>query len=80
MRIAETEIRRCHHDLFKNDDEAMRSAAAAALRYSETLPNVDYAIPEASPIAKGTGRRVPAAGIRQFPGNGRDHADENLGV
>ena len=68
MAMAETEIHRCHHDLFKNDDEPMRVAAQAALKYSETLPNDCFAIPEASPNARGTGRAPPADGIKQFPG------------
>jgi alkylation response protein AidB-like acyl-CoA dehydrogenase len=70
MQMAESEIRRCHHDLFRNDDDSMKLAAEAALRYSETLPNDEFAIPEASPNAKGTGRRPPVTGIKQFPGDG----------
>jgi hypothetical protein len=49
----------------------MKQAAQAALQYSDTLPNDEFAIPESSPIAKGTGRRLPQAGIKQFPGDGR---------
>jgi alkylation response protein AidB-like acyl-CoA dehydrogenase len=74
MEMAAAEIRRCHREIFDNEDESMKLAAQAALRYSETLPNDAFAIPEASPVAKGTGRKVPQAGIKQFPGDGQRDA------
>jgi len=46
----------------------MLAAAAAALKYSETLPNELFTIPEKSPVAAGTGRRPKQDGIKQFPG------------
>ena len=67
--MAATEVRRCFHDLAHNDDESMLAAASAALKYSEQLPNGRFAIPEASPVARGTGRRPPQDGIKQFPGD-----------
>jgi hypothetical protein len=68
MAVAETEIRRCFRDLFENDDDAMLTAAKAALAYSDELPNAKYAIPESSPNARGTGRELKQDGIKQFPG------------
>lgn len=69
MAMAASEIRQCHHALFDHNDDTMKSAAQAALAYSQTLPNDSFAIPEASPVARGTGRVAPREGIRQF-GNG----------
>lgn len=66
MDMAKTEIERCFHDLFENDDDAMRAAAQAAMRYSEQLPNCEFAIPESSPNAKGTGRIAKLDGINNF--------------
>jgi hypothetical protein len=76
MDMAEREIGDCFRRLFEHDDEAMRTAAEAALRYSATLPNGDFVIPEKSPVAQGTGRTPDRAAIKQFPGNGvlRPHA------
>ncbi len=68
MDMTETEVQRCFHDLFDNDDDAMRAAAQAALRYSNQLPNDRFAIPESSPVAPGTGRAPNQDGIKQFPG------------
>jgi acyl-CoA dehydrogenase family member 9 len=66
--MAAQEIHRCHHDLINNSDDAMRAAAEATLRYSDTLPNSDYVVPEASPNARGTGHPPKQDGIKQFPG------------
>jgi acyl-CoA dehydrogenase family protein 9 len=66
--LAEVEIRQNFAELFMNADESMLSAAAAAIRHSDTEPNSLYAIPEKSPIAMGTGRKLPVDGIKQFPG------------
>ncbi|HEY2588949.1 MAG TPA: acyl-CoA dehydrogenase family protein [Tepidisphaeraceae bacterium] len=70
MAMAESAIQRCFRELFENDDDSMRAAAAAALRYSSTLPNDKYVIPESSPVAAGTGRPLRQDGIKQFPGDG----------
>jgi len=79
--IAEHEIHRCFRELFNNVDESMTPAAEAAMKYAATLlPNEDYVIPEASPNAKGSGRKLSQDGIKQFgtatpslgtPGEGR---------
>ena len=39
MDMAETEMRRCFHDLFDNDDDAMREAAAGGAALQRQLPN-----------------------------------------
>jgi len=52
--------------LTRNADESLRAASDAALAYNDTLPNKDFAIPERSPSAKGTGRVPPRDGIRHF--------------
>jgi hypothetical protein len=53
--------------LFDHDDRAALSAAQAALEHVRQLPNERFVIPEASPVAKGTGRSVDQDGIKQFP-------------
>jgi acyl-CoA dehydrogenase family protein 9 len=67
--IAEQAIHHNFRDLYENDDDSMLSTAAAALRYTETLPNADFSIPEKSPVAQGTGRPRKQDGIKQFPGD-----------
>ncbi|HQY88019.1 MAG TPA: acyl-CoA dehydrogenase family protein [Tepidisphaeraceae bacterium] len=69
--MAEKNIRQCFADLYTNTDETMKVAAEAALKFSSTLPNDRFIIPESSPIAKGTGRTPKQDGIKQFPGKGR---------
>jgi hypothetical protein len=59
--------------LFDNVDDSMLSAAEAALKYSDTLPNRRFVIPERSPIAQGTGKELPHEGIKQFPGDQHRH-------
>lgn len=56
-----------------NADDNMRRAAEAARRHNDTLPNSDFYIHEASPIAKGTGMPLNTEHIQQFPGDG--HAE-----
>jgi alkylation response protein AidB-like acyl-CoA dehydrogenase len=74
MDMAEREIHDCFRRLFDNDDDAMRAAASAALKFSDTLPNDCFFIPEKSPIAAGTGRTPDRSAIKQFPGsNGQAH-------
>jgi acyl-CoA dehydrogenase family protein 9 len=69
MAMAERQVTESLGRLFDNDDEPMMAAAEAALKQVETLPNDRYAIPEGSPIAKGSGRKLDQTGIRQFPGD-----------
>ncbi len=54
--------------LRRNADVSMRTAAETALRYTDTLPDGAYYLPEASPVAQGTGKPRPVEHIRQFPG------------
>ena len=68
MDMAQSEIQACFRALFENDDASAMQAAAAAIAYSDQLPNDRYAIPEASPVAKGAGRTIDQDGIKQFPG------------
>ena len=76
MELAELEINAAFRQLRHNADPSMLSAADAALRYSATLPNDQFAIPEKSPVARGTGRVNRQDGIKQFPGESA-HADGN---
>ncbi|HWP40501.1 MAG TPA: acyl-CoA dehydrogenase family protein [Tepidisphaeraceae bacterium] len=66
--LAEHEIRRNFREIFQHTDESMQSAAKSAMAQVAQLPNSDYVIPEASPVARGTGRKPPQDGIKQFPG------------
>ncbi len=54
--------------LRENADVSMRRAAKAAYAFVDTLPNTDFVVHESSPTAKGTGRAVATASVRQFPG------------
>lgn len=54
-------------ELRHNADETMRQAATAARRHNDTLPNADFYIHEASPVAAGEGHPVQTENIRQFP-------------
>jgi hypothetical protein len=67
--MAKREAKRSLAALFHNDDHVMLAAADAALKHMEMLPSAEYAIHEASPNAKGTGRKPAQDGIAQFPGN-----------
>ncbi len=67
--LFEQEIRGGFEEMRHNADESMRTAAAAARRHNDTLPNGDFYIHEASPVAKGTGKPVQSEHIQQFPGD-----------
>ncbi len=67
--IAEHEIHNRIRDLYENSDESMLACADAVIKHNDTLPNRDFVIPEKSPSAKGTGRKVSQDGIKQFAGN-----------
>jgi len=67
--LAKQAIGNCFKELSENTDDTMLAAAQAELRYSETLPNSEYVIHEASPNAKSTGRKLKKDGIKQFPGD-----------
>lgn len=70
MDMADVEIAVAFRQIRENMDRSMLAAADAALRYTATLPNEDFAIPERSPVAQGTGRVNRQDGIKQFPGDG----------
>lgn len=67
--LFELDILRNFGEMSDNADDSMLRAAEAARRHNDTLPNGDYAIHEASPVAKGLGRPIPVEHIRQFPGD-----------
>lgn len=69
--LADIEVRRNIESLTDNADASMRTAAEAALRYSDTLPNDQFVIPERSPVAAGTGHKPDQTAIKQFPGDSR---------
>lgn len=68
-------------ELRRNADASMIEAAAAARRHNDALPNSDFAIHEASPIARGTGKPPATEHVKQFGGDkyvsagGDGHAD-----
>jgi acyl-CoA dehydrogenase family member 9 len=67
--LAELSIHNNFRELYENADDSMLKAAAAALKYTETLPNSEFSIPEKTPTkAHGTGRERKQDGIKQFPG------------
>lgn len=66
--LAECAIHNNFRELYENPDDSMLAAAAASLKYTETLPNSEFSIPEKSPVAQGTGRVRKQDGIKQFPG------------
>jgi acyl-CoA dehydrogenase family protein 9 len=71
MDMAHRQAREALGRLFDNDDGAMLGAAAAALAHVATLPDEPYSIPEASPVARGPGRRADQSAVRQFPGDAK---------
>jgi alkylation response protein AidB-like acyl-CoA dehydrogenase len=66
--MAEVAIHQSFRELYENADDTMLSAAAAAIKHSDTLPNSEFYIPEGSPNAKGTGKKIKQDGIKQFGG------------
>ncbi|WP_022835116.1 acyl-CoA dehydrogenase family protein [Salisaeta longa] len=56
----------------RNADDAMRTAAEAARRYNDTLPDEDFYIHEGSPLGRDAGKTTPTEFIKQFPGEGTD--------
>ena len=69
MDMAEQAIHVNFRELYENADSTMAPAAAAALKFTDTLPNSDFYIPEKSPNAQGTGKKKRQEGIKQFPGD-----------
>jgi acyl-CoA dehydrogenase family member 9 len=74
--LAEQAIHHNFRDLYENPDNTMLTAAAAALKYSDTLPNSDFVMPEKSPVAAGQGRKLRQEGIKQFPGDKHLHEEQ----
>lgn len=70
--LAEVEIHDNFRNLYENADDSMLAAADVAMKYTESLANSDFIIPEKSPIAKGTGRTPKQDGIKQFPGQSQE--------
>ncbi len=66
--LAENAVHCCFRELYENADETMLKAADAAMKHNDSLPNSEFAIPEKSPNARGTGRVAKQEGIKQFPG------------
>jgi alkylation response protein AidB-like acyl-CoA dehydrogenase len=66
LRHANLEIAREFRSLRENVDQSMRKTAAAVRKHIDTLPNEDFAVPERSPNAMGTGRELPQEHIKQF--------------
>jgi hypothetical protein len=79
MDMAAAEIDACFRGLLHNHDQSAVRAAEAALKYSDELPNDRYIIPEASPVARGTGRKPSRDGIKQFPGTSDASGDTETG-
>jgi alkylation response protein AidB-like acyl-CoA dehydrogenase len=69
FQLAESWIHERWRELRVNSDESMRRTATAAIAHNDTMPNSLFAIPERSPVAKGTGRHLKQDGIKQFPGD-----------
>ncbi|MCC6320146.1 MAG: acyl-CoA dehydrogenase family protein [Phycisphaerales bacterium] len=67
--LAELEILERFRACYENPDPSMFTAADAAMKYTASLPNSLFVIPERSPTAKGTGKPVKQDGIKQFPGD-----------
>jgi len=68
--LAECSVHTCSRELYENPADTMLKASAAALKYTATLPNSDFSIPEKTPAAnaQGSGRVRKQDGIKQFPG------------
>lgn len=66
--LAELAITANFRALYENPDDTMVTAAQAAIKLNDTQPNGDFSIPERSPVAMGTGRKLKQDGIKQFPG------------
>jgi len=67
--LAEQQIEQRFGELYRNPDESMRAAAAAALEHNQTLPPELFILPERTPTdLRGKGRPPVQAGVKQFPG------------
>lgn len=75
MEMAAREVKRSLSEVIDNDDESMRSAAQAAMHYSDTLPGAQFILPESSPLCRGAGRHPVLDGVKLFPGTCRTKSD-----
>jgi len=66
LRHADLEFRNEIRRLRDNIDDSLRSSAPVVRRFIDNLPNDQFAIPEKSPNARGTGRKLSQEGIKQF--------------
>ena len=66
--LFEREIEQHRRELKSNADASMRPAAESVLKWSDTLPNGNYAIPESTPVseARGKGKTADQEMIQQF--------------
>ena len=67
--LFEQAILRNMGEMRHNADVTMAHAAEAARHHNDTLPNGDFVIHEASPVAKGLGKPVLKEHVNQFPGD-----------
>lgn len=67
--LFEQDILRTVGEMRHHADASMRRAAAAARRHNDTLPNGDYVIHPASPVAQELGKPVLTEHVKQFPGD-----------
>ena len=80
MDTARRQVRESLDAVFHHDDESMLAAANATLAHFATLPNDKFAIHEASPNARGTGRPVDTSHIPRFPGDPHDSGANGNGA
>jgi alkylation response protein AidB-like acyl-CoA dehydrogenase len=66
--IGELKIKENIRALYDNADESMMKASEAAITHNDTLVNSQFAIPESSPVAKGTGKNTKNEHIPEFKG------------
>ncbi len=66
LKHADLEIRNEIRHLRDNIDDTLRSSVPVVRKFIDGLPNDQFAIPEKSPNAKGTGREMKQDGIKQF--------------
>lgn len=66
--LAELRIKENTRALYDNADQSMMEASEAAIMHNDTMPNGQFVIHEASPVAKGEGKDVRNSHIPDFPG------------
>jgi hypothetical protein len=66
--LSEVKIKENIRALYENADESLMVASEAAIAHNDSLPNSQFVIHEASPVAKGEGKDVSNPHIPDFPG------------